>query len=547
MTINRISTLVPSQLPEFIRDDLNYETFVSFVEAYYEWMELANTSNSQIVTTSTSGEGVTFASKNLQNYFDIDSTIDGFVDYFTNDFLPYFPENILSDRRKVIKIAKELYQNKGTPASFNLLFRLLYNSPADVLNTNELVLKPSDGEWYIPKLLKITASSDNWLDTDIQNFRVFGDKSKAFATIERVYKNSTKYEVYISNIERLFLSGETVTVVDTHNQAVYILNGVIVDPGTPGASTITGKLVGAITTITIDSKNRGSTYNVGDPVVVYGGLSSNTGNGATAIVSSVTSGSIQRINTIKEGIGYRTNPNTFISISGTGGAIAHVGSVNTDPAFVQTVEFPIDVIESKKDVLLGNTSYYFIGMPTANIDTRLVDALTNVSFETYPISSIIVDNEGGGYNSVPTIQAESLYFDETANTHNLYSLGILGPIVISSGGEGYEIGDYIQINGGLGWGASANVVNVTTSGAITEVQYIPYQDDPTAIYPLGGIGYKIEDVLGTSIAPLEQPLNVISANVDAYGAQLYISGVLGYGAEFVVDTNRIGKIGRAHV
>ena len=204
MTINRISTLVPSQLPEFIRDDLNYETFVSFVEAYYEWMELANTSNSQIVTTSTSGEGVTFASKNLQNYFDIDSTIDGFVDYFTNDFLPYFPENILSDRRKVIKIAKELYQNKGTPASFNLLFRLLYNSPADVLNTNELVLKPSDGESYIPKLLKITASSDNWLDTDIQNFRVFGDKSKAFATIERVYKNSTKYEVYISNIERLF-------------------------------------------------------------------------------------------------------------------------------------------------------------------------------------------------------------------------------------------------------------------------------------------------------------------------------------------------------
>ena len=38
----KTSIRIPSQLPEFIRDDLNYETFVAFVQAYYEWLELAN-------------------------------------------------------------------------------------------------------------------------------------------------------------------------------------------------------------------------------------------------------------------------------------------------------------------------------------------------------------------------------------------------------------------------------------------------------------------------------------------------------------------------
>jgi hypothetical protein len=33
------SLLVPSQLPEFVRDDPNYANFVLFLKAYYEWME----------------------------------------------------------------------------------------------------------------------------------------------------------------------------------------------------------------------------------------------------------------------------------------------------------------------------------------------------------------------------------------------------------------------------------------------------------------------------------------------------------------------------
>ena len=167
----KTSIRIPSQLPEFIRDDVNYETFVAFVEAYYEWLELANTANANTTIASTSGEGVTYATKNLSNYSDVDSTLDGFLKYYINDFLPYFPEDALADKTKVLKIAKQLYQTKGTPASYKLLFRLLYNSSAELLMTGDLVFRASAGNWYVPKYLKIKGDPFLWLTAGMESYR----------------------------------------------------------------------------------------------------------------------------------------------------------------------------------------------------------------------------------------------------------------------------------------------------------------------------------------------------------------------------------------
>ena len=239
----KTSIRIPSQLPEFIRDDLNYETFVAFVQAYYEWMELADTANANTTIVSTTQQGVTTASKNILNYTDVDETLDGFIEYYINDFLPFFPEGALSDKRKILKIAKQFYDTKGTPGSYELLFRLLYNSPAKILETGELVFRPSDGNWYIPKLLKVKGDSSLWLSDPIRNMRVFGETSKTFANLDRVYLNVDKLDIYISDIERLFQSGEIVRIVDSNNQDVYVLDGEIVTQDTPGASLVSGKLV----------------------------------------------------------------------------------------------------------------------------------------------------------------------------------------------------------------------------------------------------------------------------------------------------------------
>ena len=107
---NKTSLLVPFQLPKFISEDPNYANFVLFIQAYYEWLEVQNNT-------------LDF-SKNLLNYMDVDTTTEQFLQYYVNDFMSYFPQEILADKRKAIKIAKELYQSKGTPASYKFMMDL---------------------------------------------------------------------------------------------------------------------------------------------------------------------------------------------------------------------------------------------------------------------------------------------------------------------------------------------------------------------------------------------------------------------------------------
>ena len=76
------SIQIQKQLPEFIRDDVNYQTFVSFLEAYYEWLQLAHTANSLNTVVNSSGQGITHASQNLLSYVDVDETMDDFIQYF---------------------------------------------------------------------------------------------------------------------------------------------------------------------------------------------------------------------------------------------------------------------------------------------------------------------------------------------------------------------------------------------------------------------------------------------------------------------------------
>ena len=322
---HKTSLLVPQQLPEFIRDDANYQTFVTFLEAYYEWLETAQSANSANSVATSSGEGVTYASKNLPSYFDIDQTLDDFVDYFLNDFLPYIPTDALVDKRKLIKISQELYKTKGTPASYQFLFRSLFNSSAEIFQTSDTTLKVSDGKWVVTKSLRIDSLDPNWLL--INNLRVFGETTKSYATIDYSTVSGNKTEIFISDIERLFNSGEIVRVVDNNNQDVYfyggqyyIQNSGVVIPN--GATTLSGKIVGVISQINIQPKNQGLFYNPGDPVVITGGLNSSISNpiGASAQVGTTSSGSMRSILVTNPSNGYQLSPNSSISFTGGGGS-----------------------------------------------------------------------------------------------------------------------------------------------------------------------------------------------------------------------------------
>lgn len=539
---HKTSLLVPQQLPEFIRDDVNYQTFVTFLQSYYEWLETAQSANSANSIATISGEGVSYASKNLPTYYDIDSTLDGFVDYFLNDFLPYIPSDALADKRKLLKISQELYKTKGTPASYQFLFRTLFNSSAEIFQTSDTTLKVSDGKWVVTKSLKIDSLDTNWLL--INNLRVFGETTKSYATVDYGTVTGTKTEIFISNIERLFNSGEFIRVVDNNNQDVYfynnqiyIQNSGIVIPSE--ATTLRGKIVGVISQINIQPQNQGLYYNSGDPVVIVGGLNSNIANpsGATAQIGTTSSGSIRSILVTNPSNGYQLAPNSSITFSGGGGtgSVAEISLLDTSK--LTSVGFIVgNTLGLANNVVIGNTSNpatynvaTFAHPGVSNTNSKFIDAFKFLSFPVGPIASVKVDITGTGYSSIPVVEAHSLY-NTDLNSTELKNLGMLQPISIVSGGTAYANNDTIAIVGGSGQGAYANIV-VNSTGTIVHANYVFSSANSIITYPLGGLGYKSSDL----------PQVVINTQYGS-GAVLTIPGIMGDGAILSPAADKIGSV-----
>jgi hypothetical protein len=516
------SLLVAEQLPQFVRDNPDYSNFTLFLEAYYEWLETSNAANSISTTAHSSGQGVTFAGKNLLNYKDIDNTIDDFIEYFNNDFLPNFPKDSLINKDQAVKVARQLYQLKGTPASYKFLFKILYNSDFEYFYTKDAVLKPSDGIWYVAKSLKLSTQDVNF--RNINTLRLFGETSQSIATVENAVLAGNKTEVFISNIERLFESGEFVRVVDSNNQDV-LFNG----------QPLRAKIVGQVSQVNIDPNHRGLLYRPGDPVIVYGGLATEAGVGAIASVANTTSGSIKSIGVIDGGYGYTAFPQTIIDIQSNGvGANAVVASLNPLATKTANVTFlPSVSLGQAWSTHVNATHYAFlIDHPSSDKDTTLANGLSFLSYTTYPIGSVIVTNGGGGITEIPQITASSYYSTDyhPSPEADLSTIGILAPIQVVNGGHGYRANDTVTIIGGSGYGAKANVTNVAANGAILKVTYVA---STGSIYPLGGMGYKESDILTTTIH---------SSNTQAGGAVLSVPGILGAGAEFSVVVDRAGSV-----
>ena len=125
----KTSTRIPFQLPEFIRSDKNYETFVKFIQAYYEWMEQQNDSYNK--------KGVIYGTQNLLNYQDLNFVEPGetfieFVDYYVNQFLPKIivdfnmaSSGISYDKRSYMSVEMTLFQKIPTPINSDKLLPTL--------------------------------------------------------------------------------------------------------------------------------------------------------------------------------------------------------------------------------------------------------------------------------------------------------------------------------------------------------------------------------------------------------------------------------------
>lgn len=520
--LNKISTLIPSQLPEYIREDPSYQNFQSFIQAYYEWMEQQG--------------GAVYESKNLRNYYDVDTTLDEFINYYINTFLPMFPEGALVDKRKLIKIIREVYQTKGTPGSYKFLFRTLYDSEAETYNSKDFVLKASDGKWVVTKYITINSTDPTWRQSI--GYRLFGITSKGYATIENIIINDTNIQIIVTGIERNFTSGEYVKVVDYNFKPVQFTVG-----------ELTAQSYGVITSVTPDSKNRGEGYDVGDPVVFYGGLNPDLLNpvGASAYISQITYASVTGITSVYAGQGYRPGGYTDVVISSTSGSGNGATAIVTDDNFITSSPYYVDyavtdILDTKWDIQLNSGNYEFANLINANANTQLAVAFTHPQLNTFGIEAATIISGGTGYDATAYANAIGYFATEIGDhsvvdqpLESLPNLGILAPILIEDGGLHYSTGDTIRIVGGRGFGAFANITSVAANGLIQTISYVA---DPShgPLYPLGGMGYTKDNLPSVSI---------VSAN--GIGAIISIPGIVGGDAIFGLNETTYGQVQRITV
>lgn len=489
---NRISNLIASQLPFFVRNE--HPNFILFLEAYYEYLEQSNKTVN--------------VAKNIRKYRDIDLTEDQYALKLYETFMPYIPKDVLVDKNLLIKNIKDFYRAKGTEKATRFLMRILYNEEIEFYYPKKDVLRASDGKWYIQKSLRITdtkvANVSNSMFTALEKFigtRITGKTSQASAIVENVdryFEKGTQIdELILSSINRSFVNNEEIySLKDTEYLSSNIFGGII------NSITIT---------------NAGTGYQIGDPVIIV----SNTGTGAVASISSVTTGNISSISVVNGGAGYIKGSNVSITGGGGSGAIANVLSVSlTESIHPNSYNIVSSTISLEANTPINNAVYSNLSSSNANV--TIANA---VSFWTYsntgPVTQVLVISSGSGYTSNPALAVE-------ANT-TIYSLGILGRMEIVNGGTNYTAGDtieFINVPGGYGTGAVGNVVSVNASGSITSVKFKELSG-----HTVGGSGYN------DSYLPLA---NVITTT--GTGANIVVKSILSSGAELTSLSSSIGSI-----
>jgi hypothetical protein len=499
-TNNKISTVVSSQLPEFVRAD--HPVFVSFLQAYYEYLEQSN-------STLSFGKTVERA-KNLRNYFDTDKITDTGLEEFNthlyNQFLSLIPKDAPSDRSKLLKNIKDFYRAKGTEKSYNFLFQLLFNEQPEFYYPKNDILIASSGKWLVEKSVRLTDVYVNGIADEtisslakFKNTLIVGNTSTAQAQVERVlvsYENGVRYnEFFLSKQEGTFSSGENVFAVNIDGE------------------TLSGNLIaGYVSSIVVNSGGTG--YTAGVSVPISGG----GGSGAAAVIDRVSSGNISNVTVVSSGAGFRVDDYILFTGGGGTGANANVSAVASNGYFhPSSYNINSDIINTYNATAIGAYSNSSGG----NANTSLANTLTFFLYaNTGPMTTVRVISGGNNYTSLPSATV-------SANTR-IKNLGILGKLKINSGGTGYSNGArliFTNVPGGYGFGANGNVV-VNATGTIIRTNLL--LSSPGQI--IGGSGYDINF------------LPTVSVSGAGSGANIAVETLLGFGGELTPATGTLGVI-----
>lgn len=245
----KLRSFIRNQLPGFVRED--HSLFVSFLEAYYEWLE----SKSEFPRTPAQLDGIN----------DIDKSVDLFLEEFQKTYLATFPIDLILENqrgekispKKLMKNIKQFYSAKGIKSSFKFIFRVLYSSNIEIYYPKEKILKLSDGVWITQRKMYLETDSllncNNLRGTRISQREIPFDPTsnlKAEAKID----NAVSYR----KNNKIILELEVSEIVGN-----FVVNKLAFSES---STKNLGKVLSVLIDIQVDPNNRGEDYEIGDTV-----------------------------------------------------------------------------------------------------------------------------------------------------------------------------------------------------------------------------------------------------------------------------------------
>jgi hypothetical protein len=443
--------------------------------------------------------------------------LDPFIRLFKQELLPYFPENTSLDLIKILKGAREFYVKKGSEESVKWLFRVLFGQDIQVYYPKQQILIASDGKWKQPKAFQLTLSQANQnIDVNLlEGHKATGSISKATCVIESADRTVDRtfgteiLEMYVSNVTREFTNGEDLEIPYIDENGVEQL--------------FSEKIIGSISNILVDSnirtdpqqKRRGLTYNVGDPVIVFGGLADTAdANDAVAVVGNVTVGSIEGLAVTFPGYGYRTYTNTEVIVFRTTGDdpnanlstdIRVAGINQIDSATNSQIKFLEDITVDK--------------MPIEYLASTLINDADYAVFTQNNRNIVLTVNNDGD----PWYNGEHVY----ANGASFATANFTGRILTSNTGWAGGPTNIILYN-------VANTEVITTSGFLVGIDKL-ISTESGSVFNVSAV--VAESIPANSASRIEQALTLETLSTGGVALYNIINGGYGFRSTPQINTS----------
>jgi hypothetical protein len=330
-TEKTISNFIEQQFPFFMQQE--GPLFIEFVKQYYVWMETQST-------------GAIYNARRMPEYKDIDTTVDSFLVYFKEKYLKNIQFNTAASLKRMVKHSLDLYRSKGTPRAIDLLFKVVFDTPAQVYLPGTDIFKLSSGDFYEEKYLEVIPSPYN---ITFVGKEIIGLQSGATAFVEKLSRKKVK---------NTFV--EVFTISALKNQS-HFLTGEIIKGVTQGGSVVNNPvIIGSLTNVNLLAN--GYNFAVGDIVDIQ----SDNGVGAKGRVTSIAdvTGQVQ-FNLVDGGYGYTSNSQILISDKvfkitnvATNTAVAN-NTYFSDEDTITAKQYGIDVINVTNSAAISIGDYFY--------------------------------------------------------------------------------------------------------------------------------------------------------------------------------------------